>query len=221
MRKVLYGVLLLALIGCQPPDTRPLGFETDAKKGNEKSNEPNPVVLIDTSEGPIKVELFVNQAPITVKNFLGYVDDKFYDGTIFHRVIEGFMIQGGGMEPGLKEKKTKAPIKNESSNGISNVRGTIAMARTGDPNSATSQFYINHGDNGESLDKSPRNPGGYCVFGKVIDGMKVVDKIAGVRTKVVNPGQFNEMKDVPAQDVTIKSIRRVDKEKKKEKDQDK
>src|SRR5215471_15134528 len=113
----------------------------------------NPIVLMDTSAGPIKIELFEKEAPITVKNFLQYVEDKHYDGTVFHRVIGNFMIQGGGMEPGMKEKDTQAPIKNESSNGLSNKRGTIAMARTNDPNSATSQFFINVEDN-DGLDKA-------------------------------------------------------------------
>src|SRR5438105_5058576 len=113
----------------------------------------NPVVVMDTSHGKIKIELYEDKAPISVKNFLSYVDDKFYDGTIFHRVIEDFMIQGGGMEPGLKEKKTKDSIKNEAANGLKNERGTIAMARTSDPDSATSQFYINHKYN-RGLDKA-------------------------------------------------------------------
>ena len=159
----------------------------------------NPVVVVDTSMGTIKVELYPDKAPITVKNFLGYVDDKFYDGTIFHRVIPNFMIQGGGFEPGMKEKKTRDPIKNESGNGLSNARGTMAMARTPEPDSATAQFFINVKDN-DFLDRA-NNPDkvGYCVFGKVIDGMDVVDKIKAVATK----------KDVPTQDVVIRSIRRA------------
>jgi cyclophilin family peptidyl-prolyl cis-trans isomerase len=159
---------------------------------------PAPVVLMETSLGAIKIELNEDKAPITVKNFLSYVDDKFYDNTIFHRVIDGFMIQGGGFDPGMKQKTTKAPIKNESPNGLSNVRGSIAMARTNNPDSATAQFYINVGDNSGSLDK-PR----YCVFGKVIDGMDVVDKIKAVKT-----GSRAGHQDVPAQDVAIKSVRR-------------
>src|SRR5262249_32273032 len=147
----------------------------------------NPVVLIKTNMGDIKVELYEDKAPITVKNFLGYVDDKFYDNTIFHRVIgkpnaeKDFMIQGGGFEKGMKEKNTRDPIKNESSNGLSNVRGTLAMARTRVPDSATAQFYINVADN-EFLDKAKAGDGvGYCVFGKVIEGMDVVDKIKAVK----------------------------------------
>jgi peptidyl-prolyl cis-trans isomerase B (cyclophilin B) len=166
----------------------------------------NPVVAIETSVGNIKVELFEDKAPTTVKNFLSYVDDKFYDGTIFHRVIKNFMIQGGGFESGMKEKKTKDPIKNESDNGLSNERGTIAMARTSDPNSATAQFYINVVNN-KSLDKANADDKvGYCVFGKVIDGMDVVDKIRAVETGVA--GRF---RDVPKNDVVIKSIKRVEK----------
>jgi cyclophilin family peptidyl-prolyl cis-trans isomerase len=169
----------------------------------------NPVVLIETSMGNIKVELFEDKAPITVKNFLQYVEDKHYDGTIFHRVIPKFMIQGGGMEPGLKEKKTRDPIKNESSNGLSNARGTLAMARTPQPNSATSQFFINVVDN-TFLDKAKAGDGvGYCVFGRVIDGMDVVDKIKAVETGNVGPHG-----DVPKKDVVIKSIRVVKEEKK-------
>jgi cyclophilin family peptidyl-prolyl cis-trans isomerase len=164
----------------------------------------NPIVLIETSVGNVKVELFEDKAPTTVKNFLSYVDDKFYDGTVFHRVIKGFMIQGGGFEPGMKEKKTKDPIKNESDNGVSNERGTIAMARTSDPNSATAQFYINVVNN-KSLDKAG-DKAGYCVFGKVIDGMDVVDKIRAVET-----GAAKGFTDVPKTDVVIKSIKRVEK----------
>jgi cyclophilin family peptidyl-prolyl cis-trans isomerase len=161
----------------------------------------NPVVIITTSLGDIKVELEPEKAPITVKNFLGYVDDKHYDGTIFHRVISNFMIQGGGFEPGMKEKTTKEPIKNESFNGLQNKRGTIAMARTPAPDSATAQFFINVKDNG-FLDKAQSRDGvGYCVFGKVIDGMDVVDKIRDVKTKVG---------DVPVQNVVIQRIRRAE-----------
>jgi cyclophilin family peptidyl-prolyl cis-trans isomerase len=166
----------------------------------------NPVVVIETSHGKIKVELNQEKAPITVKNFLGYVDDKFYDNTIFHRVIADFMIQGGGFEPGMKEKDTKEAIKNESTNGLSNARGTIAMARTRAPNSATAQFYINVKDNAK-LDKANADDDvGYCVFGKVIDGMDVVDKIKGVKTETKGRNA-----NVPSEDVVIKSIRREEK----------
>ena len=158
----------------------------------------NPVVVMETSMGTIKIELFEEQAPITVKNFLSYVNDKHYDGLLFHRIIPTFMIQGGGLEPGMKEKATKAPIRNESTNGVSNERGTIAMARTGAPHSATSQFFINVVNNAR-LDKANYDDGvGYCVFGKVIEGMDVVDKIRAVKTK---------RGDVPVEDVIIKSVR--------------
>ena len=162
----------------------------------------NPTVVIETSMGPIKVELFEKEAPITVKNFLAYVDDKHYDGTIFHRVISNFMIQGGGMEPGLKEKKTKPPIKNESANGLKNKRGTLAMARTNEPDTATSQFFINVVDN-DGLDRTNAKAG-YCVFGKVVDGLDVVDKIRAVKT-----GDKGGHENVPLQDVVIKSVRVV------------
>src|SRR5438093_3974893 len=131
---------------------------------------------MDTSLGSLKIELFPDKAPHTVKNFLAYVDDKFYDGTVFHRVIKDFMIQGGGFEPGMKQKKTRPPIKNESANGLSNTRGTVAMARTSDPHSATAQFFINTANNA-FLDKAQSRDGvGYCVFGKVTQGLDVVDK---------------------------------------------
>ena len=171
----------------------------------------NPIVVLDTSMGPIKIELFEDKAPVTVKNFLDYADAKFYDGTIFHRVIPSFMIQGGGFEPGMKEKTTRAPIKNESDNGLSNDRGTIAMARTPDPQSATAQFFINVRDN-KALDRAQsRDRFGYCVFGKVIEGMDIVDKIKGVPTgtKIVSvKGQQVPFEDVPLKDVVIESIRR-------------
>jgi cyclophilin family peptidyl-prolyl cis-trans isomerase len=166
----------------------------------------NPVVVMETSLGTIKIELNEEKAPICVKNFLGYVDDKFYDGTICHRVIPNFMVQGGGFEPGLKEKQTKDPIKNESYNGLTNDRGTIAMARTNKPDSATAQFYINHGEKNDFLNKAKARDGvGYAVFGKVIEGMDVVDKIAAVET-----GSRDGMDDVPVKDVIIKSIRRAE-----------
>jgi cyclophilin family peptidyl-prolyl cis-trans isomerase len=170
------------------------------------SSGPNPVVVTDTSMGTIKIELYQDKAPVTVENFLKYVDDKHYDGTIFHRVIEDFMIQGGGFLPGMKgEKPTRAPIRNESSNGLLNLRGTLAMARTGDPNSATAQFFINVKHN-DFLDRARARDGvGYAVFGKVIDGMDVVERIREVKTHRVGPHD-----DVPVQDVVIKSIRRVE-----------
>jgi cyclophilin family peptidyl-prolyl cis-trans isomerase len=185
------------------------------------SSEPNPVIEVDTTLGSFKVELYPKKAPVTVKNFLEYVDDKFYDGTIFHRVIADFMVQGGGFEAGKlgEEKPSKrAAIKNESHNGLSNTRGSIAMARTDEPDSATSQFFVNVVDNSDKLDRKGSRPGqeGYAVFGKVIEGMEVVDKIRDVATEVrfiQIQGQKIPMRDVPAKDVVINSIRRVEKKK--------
>jgi len=169
----------------------------------------NPVVAVETNMGTFKVELFEDKAPDTVKNFLKYVDDKHYDGTIFHRVISDFMIQGGGFEPGMKEKKSRDPIKNESGNGLSNLKGTLAMARTSEPNSATAQWYVNVKDN-TFLDKAKAADGvGYCVFGRVIDGLDVVDKIKEVETATVKGHQ-----NVPSKDVVIKSVKVVKEEKK-------
>jgi cyclophilin family peptidyl-prolyl cis-trans isomerase len=165
----------------------------------------NPKVLLKTSKGDITVELDEAKAPISVKNFLSYVDDKFYNGTIFHRVIKGFMIQGGGYGPDFAEKSSKPPIKNEASNGLKNARGTIAMARTNEVNSATCQFFINHVDNA-FLDHVPNDPQryGYAVFGKVIAGLDIVDAIANSPT-----GTIRGMADVPRQTITIVSIERL------------
>jgi peptidyl-prolyl cis-trans isomerase B (cyclophilin B) len=144
----------------------------------------NPLVLLETSTGDILLELFVDKAPATVENFLRYVDDGFYRDTIFHRVIKGFMIQGGGLTLRLEEKTTRAPVANEAANGLSNIRGGLSMARAADPHSASSQFFINTVDNFE-LDHRSADPEGfgYCVFGKVIDGMDVVDKIEKNRVR--------------------------------------
>lgn len=174
----------------------------------EKQNvaQANPVVVMETSLGTVKMELFEGLAPITVKSFLQYVDDKFYDGTIFHRVIPTFMIQGGGFQPGLTEKKTRNSIKNESVNGLTNRRGTMAMARTAIPDSASAQFFINVKNN-DVLDKARAQDGvGYAVFGRVVEGMDVVDNIRKVPT-----GTRADHEDVPKEDVIIKSIRRVEK----------
>ena len=161
----------------------------------------NPRVELDTSRGPIVVELYPDKAPRTVANFLQYVKSGFYNGTVFHRVIEGFMIQGGGMTPELKEKPTRAPILNEAINGLKNERGTIAMARLPDPNSATAQFFINLKDN-DFLDfKSPTPQGwGYAVFGRVVEGMEVVLNIARTPTHTVG-----EMGNVPRDPIVIQS----------------
>lgn len=159
----------------------------------------NPRVRIETTLGSFVVELFPDAAPVTVQNFQQYVSDGFYAGTLFHRVIPNFVIQGGGFTAGLVEKQTRPPIVNEARRSAPNVRGTIAMARTDDPNSATSQFFINVVDNG-ALDPTLTNPG-YAVFGIVVEGMDVVDTIAGVRTRTADNG----FQDVPVTDVVILS----------------
>jgi peptidyl-prolyl cis-trans isomerase A (cyclophilin A) len=164
----------------------------------------NPLVVMETNMGTIEIELNQEKAPLSVNNFLSYVDSKFYDNTIFHRVINGFMIQGGGFEEGMKEKKTKTPIKNEGKNGLKNDTGTIAMARTGDPDSATSQFFINVNNN-DSLNYPQPDGHGYAVFGKVTSGMHVVERI-----KAVKKGNLAGHGDVPMDLVLIKSVRRKD-----------
>ncbi len=186
--------LTLLLLG-----TRTLTAAADAvcpkdTKGNK------PVVRLDTSMGSITLELDAAKAPATVANFLSYVESGHYDNTVFHRVIDGFMIQGGGFEPGMKQKPTMDPIKNEADNGLTNDAYTIAMARTNDPHSATAQFFINVKDNG-FLNFSAPNPRGwgYCVFGKVVAGQDVVDKIKAVKTD-----NKDGHGDVPVQDVLIK-----------------
>ena len=162
----------------------------------------DPHVLLTTSAGNIELELDKQKAPVSVQNFVDYVNSGFYNNTTFHRVIPGFMIQGGGFEPGMKQKATKEPIKNEANNGLKNTRGTLAMARTQAPHSATAQFFINMVDNdflnfsGESL-----QGWGYCVFAEVVDGMDVVDKIKGVAT-----GRSGMHQDVPKEDVIIESV---------------
>ncbi len=157
------------------------------------------MIKLTTNFGVISLELDAEKAPKTVENFIAYVESGHYDNTVFHRVIKNFMIQGGGMEPGMKQKDTRAPIENEAANGLKNVRGSIAMARTSDPHSATAQFFINTVDN-DFLDfKAPAGQGwGYCVFGQVVEGMDVVDKIRAVRT-----GNKGFHQDVPVDDVII------------------
>lgn len=163
----------------------------------------NPKVELDTSKGKIVIELYPEKAPETVKNFLNYVDAKYYDGTIFHRVIPGFMIQGGGFTEGMKRKSAGKPIKNEADNGLKNERGTIAMARTPDPHSATAQFFINSVNNDFLNYKSKTQQGwGYAVFGKVIEGIEVIDVISAVKT-----GMHGSYRDVPAETVQIISAR--------------
>jgi peptidyl-prolyl cis-trans isomerase B (cyclophilin B) len=157
------------------------------------------MVILHTNHGDITLELDAAKAPKTVANFLQYVRDGHYDNTLFHRVIDGFMIQGGGMGPGMKEKGTRAPVANEADNGLANDRYTVAMARTSDPHSATAQFFINVGDNAFLDHKAPTAQGwGYCVFGKVVAGQDIVDKIKGVAT-----GSSGFHQDVPREDVII------------------
>ncbi len=177
-------ILSLALMACT------LKIDADPK---------NPIVKLHTSKGDIFIELFADKAPISVKNFTDYVEEGFYNGTIFHRVIPGFMNQGGGMLPGLVQKPTKPPIKNEATNGVANKRGTVAMARTNVIDSATSQFFINTADNGFLDHKSTNSTEyGYAVFGKVIDGIKVVEDISKSPTHWVGP-----YGDVPVENIVI------------------
>lgn len=162
----------------------------------------NPVVLMSTSMGDIKIELNKEKAPVTVANFLSYVEGKFFDGTIFHRVIAGFMIQGGGFTADMTQKPTKPPIKNEAGNGLKNTVGTLAMARTNVVNSATAQFFINVKDNAFLDHRDETDQGfGYAVFGKVVEGLDVVHKIENVKT-----GNSKGMGDVPVEPVVIKSV---------------
>lgn len=158
----------------------------------------NTRVRFETSLGDLTIELFEKECPITSANFIGYVKSGFYDGTIFHRVIPGFVAQGGGMLPGMKEKDNGAPIKNEAANAPANVRGTLAMARTSDPDSATSQFYINLKDNASLNYSGPRNPG-YCAFARIVEGLEVADAMAKVAT-----GSRPPHGDVPKEDIVLK-----------------
>lgn len=189
---ILFG---LSLFLCLPGSSE---AQSEARGGTQ--------VVISTSKGDVRAELFDAQSPETVQNFLSYVDDEFYDGTIFHRVIRGFMIQGGGLTPDMRQKKTRAPITNEAANGLKNETGTLAMARTIDLHSATAQFFINVADN-EFLDHKDESIRGfgYCVFGRVVDGMGVVNDIETVQT-----GRKSGHSDVPTEPVVIHSIRRVE-----------
>lgn len=176
-------------------------------------NAENPKVLLETSQGNVTLELNQEKAPLTVKNFISYVEKKFYDNTVFHRVIDDFMIQGGGFsnEDPPAQKKPESPIKNEGKkSGLSNIRGSIAMARTNDPDSATSQFFINVVDNSKGLDPGGYSPEGYAVFGKVIKGMDVVDKIKKVKTgtsRLKTLSGVGAMRDVPVDKVIIKTAK--------------
>lgn len=180
------------------------GCDEEIKKAKVERN----MVKLETSMGNIVIELNEQAAPVTVKNFLGYVEEGFFDGTIFHRVMPGFMIQGGGFTTEMEEKQTREAIINEAKNGLKNERGTIAMARTNDPDSATCQFFINHRNNGPLNYVENGNPG-YAVFGKVIEGMDVVDAIALVVTTMRMNKEGVDMGDVPVEPVVIKSARVV------------
>ena len=177
--------------------------DTSKKGASNQGKGDNPVILFSTNQGDIKVKLSRAEAPITVENFIGYVNDGFYNGVVFHRVIPNFMIQTGGFTPDMKQKTPKAPIKNEANNGILNSRGTLSMARTSEVDSATSQFFINVNDN-KFLDNGERDFG-YAVFGEVIDGMDVVDKIAAVQT-----GTDGQFRDVPQEPIVINSAKVVE-----------
>jgi len=188
----------------------PLLFVLQAEKGVQPAGDTpapgNPVVTISTSHGDITAELFKDRAPVSVQNFLGYVADGFYEGTIFHRVIPKFMIQGGGYTADMVEKPTRPPILNEATNGLSNTRGTLAMARTQALRSATAQFFINVADNRAELDHrgyAPRDFG-YAVFGRVLSGIEVCDAIAPVKRHQLGPHS-----DVPVEPVTIKFVRLI------------
>lgn len=185
---------VLGFAGCGMNEPSVQKVSTEPPEGQPA----NPQVLLETSKGNITLELFSAKAPVSVANFLGYVNAGFYDGTVFHRVMPGFMIQGGGMTADLSEKSTQAPIQNEANNGLKNHRGTLAMARTGDPHSATSQFYINVADN-DALDQQGAAGWGYAVFGKVTSSMDVVDVIAAVPR-----GDRGMHQNVPTEPVFIK-----------------
>lgn len=180
-------------------------LEEDKNKMNEPVKTQNSVVELKTNLGNITIELYSDKAPITVKNFLGYVNEGFYNHTIFHRVIDGFMIQGGGFTKEMNQKQTKAPIANEADNGLANKKWTVAMARTSDPNSATAQFFINVADN-SFLDFKGKNPRdyGYCVFGKVIAGTEVLEKMKKVKTSSAGPHQ-----NVPMEPIEILEAQQV------------
>jgi len=194
--------IILALILCGLFGVLLIAGNADAGATAEKPN--NPVVLMETSLGVVKIELYPDKAPLSVKNFLDYVNSGFYNGTIFHRVIPGFMAQGGGFTPDRKQKETRAPIKNEAANGLKNDRGTIAMARTANPDSATAQFFINVVNN-DSLNRPNPDGHGYAVFGKVVEGMDVVDKIVATPTQRLNMVFAN----LPVTPVVITSVKVV------------
>ncbi len=194
----------LLLTGCAKTETPDVDTTNAGEKHMEATTPTPPVVVIETSKGAIELTLWEDKAPTTVSNFLAYVDDDYYNELIFHRVIDGFMIQGGGFDTAMRQKQTRAPIKNEASKEAANARGTIAMARTADINSATSQFFINLVDNGFLNHRDTTARGfGYCAFGEVTEGMDVVDAIGKVAT-----GNHGMHADVPTEAVVIQEIRR-------------
>ncbi len=197
----LAAAVLLLPLACTSSVDEPTPKESETKMADTQPPDSSaPIVVLETSRGDIRVKLWPDRAPKTVANFLQYVRDGFYDGTIFHRVIEGFMIQGGGFTPEMDKKLTREPIPNEASADAPNDRGTIAMARTSDPHSATAQFFINHADNDFLNHRDESAQGyGYAAFGEVVDGMDVVDEIAGVETKTVGM-----MENVPVEPILIK-----------------
>jgi len=192
------GALLLGISGCGASEPATQAVSTAPAAGQAA----NPRVLIETSKGNITVEVFPAQAPQSAANFLGYVESGFYDGLIFHRVIPNFMIQTGGMNPDMTEKPKKAPIPNEADNGLKNLRGTLAMARMADPNSASSQFFINVADNAFLNHRGKSVQGwGYAVFGQVVDGMDVVDAIVAVPR-----GNHGPHGDVPIEPIVMQRV---------------
>ena len=196
MKQLLMSISLMLFTTLAGAESQPAD-NTESPTAKAKPVE----AVISTSKGDITVELYADKAPKTVENFVQYANDGFYDGTIFHRVINGFMIQGGGFDGDFQRKKTRAPIDNEADNGLLNLRGTIAMARTAEPHSATAQFFINHKNN-KALDYPGRDGWGYCVFGKVTAGMEVVDAIAMTPT-----GSYNDVySDVPNETVKINKV---------------
>lgn len=204
-RKLWFDVVVVTIIafavGCESENSQALDGQVEEEKVIKETGrmeQKTTQVKLETTMGDIVIELDEKAAPVTVKNFLQYVQEGFFDGVIFHRVIDGFMIQGGGFTADMRQKPTKPPIVNEASNGLKNGRGTIAMARTNNPNSATSQFFINHKDNDFLNYIEGRNPG-YAVFGRVVEGMETVDKIAAVKT-----GRKGPHGDVPVEPVVIK-----------------
>jgi peptidyl-prolyl cis-trans isomerase B (cyclophilin B) len=198
MKKIFYGLLCAGIMSMTSMSAY---YKQESKHMTEYQT--TDVVVLETNLGDITVELYGKEAPKSVENFLSYVEDKHYDGTIFHRVIDGFMVQGGGFDTNFDQKECKAPIVNEATNGLANERGTVAMARTMDVDSATAQFFINLSDNDFLNHKNTSSSAfGYCVFAKVTDGMDVVDKMAKARTGNKGPHQ-----DVPREDIVINRVK--------------